>query len=256
VTRAITSDQLWGALDRIAGQLSRDDQALGLLALGSCGADTHRLDAYSDLDFFVIVEEMAKARFIADLSWLQTGSPLVFAHRNTQDGWKTLALNGVFCEFAVFHPSELAHIPFSAGRWVWLREGVDPGLGAPQTDPTPEDPVWLVREALTNILIGLKRYLRGEKLAAWQCVGVDGFGLVCRYLKACGANTAEGDRFNPWRRLEVTHPDLSATLHHVLRDTSIPRVARELMALLDDEHGDVLHLKAEIQSHLGWCDAG
>lgn len=37
--------------------------------------------------------------------------------------------DGVFCEFAVFEPHELAPIPFAPGRWVWRRDELDPTLG-------------------------------------------------------------------------------------------------------------------------------
>ena len=44
-------------LDEIGQFLKDSNQALALLALGSCGTERERLDQYSDLDFFVIVKD-------------------------------------------------------------------------------------------------------------------------------------------------------------------------------------------------------
>jgi hypothetical protein len=251
----MTPARLLSGLDAIAQSLSVRPQALALLALGSCGVDKHRLDAFSDLDFFVIVEESAKADFIADLDWLNSGSPRVFAHQNTRDGWKTLDADGVFCEFAVFHSGELAAIPYAPGRVVWCRDGFDTSILAPTPRTPNEDAKWLRREALTNLLIGLKRYLRGEKLAAWRCIGVDAADLACRALKAMGPSKAEADLFNPWRRLELTHGDLARTMETALKSNHEPTVARYLLQMLAHPTDDT-SLTDQIQAHLELCDAG
>ncbi|MFN8449839.1 MAG: hypothetical protein U0521_14955 [Anaerolineae bacterium] len=46
---------LLARLDAIGAALERSSEALALLALGSVGLETDRIDAYSDLDFFAIV---------------------------------------------------------------------------------------------------------------------------------------------------------------------------------------------------------
>ena len=43
-------------LDEIGGSLAQSGHALALLGLGSVGEELHRLDQYSDIDFFVIVD--------------------------------------------------------------------------------------------------------------------------------------------------------------------------------------------------------
>jgi hypothetical protein len=59
---SITRERLLLGLDGIAASLASRPQALALLALGSCGVEVARLDRFSDLDFFVIVEEPAEVR--------------------------------------------------------------------------------------------------------------------------------------------------------------------------------------------------
>ena len=110
--------RLLARLDAIGAALAKSGRAQALLALGSVGRDTERLDDCSDLDFFAIVEPGAKAAFLDDLGWLADIAPVAYAYRNTVDGYKLLYDDGVFCEFAVFEPAELARIPYAPGRLV------------------------------------------------------------------------------------------------------------------------------------------
>ena len=82
--------RLLARLDQIAESLANRTGTLALLGLGSVGRDLERLDRYSDLDFFVIVEPGQKARYIDRLDWLEAIAPLAFSFRNTVDGHKAL----------------------------------------------------------------------------------------------------------------------------------------------------------------------
>jgi hypothetical protein len=248
---SITRERLLLGLDGIAASLASRPQALALLALGSCGVETDRLDDFSDLDFFIIVEESAKQDFIESLDWLTSGSPIVFAHRNTRDGCKTLDQDGVFCEFAVFHPAELKHIPFAPGRLVWARDGFDAGVLQPQNNHSQTHKQWLCNEAYCNILIGLKRYLRGEKLSAWRCIAVDAGELVCKAVYS----REQADAFNPWRRLEMTDPNLATQIQVLLDGQDLRKMVRALLVLLDGLGTPPLALIQQINLHLDQCDA-
>lgn len=247
----MTPNRLLAGLDAIAATLSNRPQALALLALGSCGLETSRLDAFSDLDFFVIVQEHAKQDFITNLDWLTSGAPLTFAHRNTVDGWKTLDQDGVLCEFAVFHPDELAKIPFAPGRIVWARVGFDPPCLYPSFERDVNDLSWLSIEAMTNILVGLKRYLRGEHLSAWRCICVDAMEQVCLLLRnSCGA-----DPFNPWRRLEADDPAIASQLQQAMSANDAVQVARGLVKILSERPSVPSALLDEVATYLDLCDA-
>src|SRR5512147_698245 len=148
-------------LDTIGRRLAASGHALALIGLGSVGRETDRLDAWSDLDFFAIVEPGHKARYIERLDWLDAAHPLAWHFQNTRDGHKALMDDGVFCEFAVFEPDELEAIPFAPGRIVWKREGVDEALAVPRRAlPAAQlpDETWIVGEALSCLLVGLMRW--------------------------------------------------------------------------------------------------
>jgi hypothetical protein len=158
-------------LDDLGSALSKRSDAIALIALGSVGLDVDRLDDHSDLDFFVIVEDDAKQRYLDAVDWLEAAGPLAFSFQNTVDGRKALFEDGLFAEYAVFTLDELAGSAFSPGRIVWKRPGAPNGLEVPRRSagalPTFDHQVC---EALTNLYVGLHRDARGEKLAAARLI--------------------------------------------------------------------------------------
>jgi hypothetical protein len=204
-------------LEALAQELSTRDDALGLLALGSVGTELTRLDAWSDLDFFVLVREGAKQRYIADLDWLAAAHPLVWHYQNTADGRKALMADGVFCEFAVFETHELRQIPYAPGRLVWRRSEVDPALACPEQPlPARHDSDWCIGEALSNLMIGLRRHARGERLAAMRMIQFHALDRVLEYLESQQPNPqvagSARDPFNIDRRIEMRSPQAAQTL--------------------------------------------
>src|SRR5205814_1150332 len=118
-------------LEQIGRSLEQTDHALAFIGLCSVGEDLYRLDDYSDLDFFVIVQLGAKSEFLTQLEWLSSVRPIVYQFRNTADGYKLLFDDDVFCEFAVFEPDELTKMPFAPGRIIWKRPQVDERISRP-----------------------------------------------------------------------------------------------------------------------------
>lgn len=216
-TRSVTPQVLKDRLASLARELSARDDALALLALGSVGAETERLDAWSDLDFFVLVSDGAKARYIGNLDWLAAAHPVVWHFQNTVDGHKALMADGVFCEFAVFEIHELSRIPYAPGRFVWRRDEVDEGLAHPKWPlPAKQSAEWLIGEALSNLMVGLQRHARGEGLAAMRLVQVHALDRVLEFLelKQPGSHhaTAKRDPFNVDRRVEMRNSQAARAL--------------------------------------------
>lgn len=173
-------------LDEIADRLAGDPLALGLIGVGSTGRHRHRRDEHSDLDFFVIAEE--KEHFLSDLSWL---GPVLWSHRDTRDGAKAL-VGDTFCEFAVFLPEEMTDVKVEGAQVLWAR--ADPPEARDNTPATPDES-WLVNEILSNLYVGLHRWLRGERLSAMRFVQGQALDNL---LILMGAD----DPFAPSRRAE------------------------------------------------------
>lgn len=199
-------EQLLARLDEIGQSLERSHHALALIGLGSVGVELARLDAYSDLDFFVIVESGHKRAYLDDLHWLSTIHPIAYCFPNTEDGYKLLYADGIFCEFAVFEPEELQGIPFAAGRVVWKHPQVPETISQPskqranQRKPNQE---WLLGEILTNLYVGMARERRGERLSAMRFIqgyAVDRLVELADFIET--AQPLVGDPFAAERRFE------------------------------------------------------
>jgi hypothetical protein len=207
-------------LDGIAQRLAAIPQSRALLALGSVGLHTDRVDQHSDLDFFVITTD--KSVLLEDLWWL---GEVQWAHRNTRDGFKAL-VDGVFCEFAVLTSDELHDIAFAPGRVVWARDGFDEQLLVP-TNKEPRDQRWLTDEILSNLYVGLHRWLRGEKLAAMRLIQGEALDHLLMLLGA-------DDLFVPARRAEARLQLPWEVLAGGYEGT--PAAAGAILAMIDDQN--------------------
>ena len=203
-------------LDDIGRSLEKSGHALALIGLGSVGVETERLDAYSDLDFFAIVEKGYKRQYLDNLDWLGSLCPVAYSFRNTEDGYKLLFQDGIFCEFAVFEPAELRAIPFARGRIVWKQPQVEETIGEPVAPgPTASNRTtgWLVGEALTNLYVGLGRFQRGEKLSAARFIQHYAVERILDLSSSIETERKAGkDVFGNERRFEQRFPGVAQEL--------------------------------------------
>ena len=81
-------DLLISRLNEIGSSLARSEKAVALIGLGSAGVELDRLDNYSDLDFFAVVEVGFKREFLDSLVWLSSICPIAYSFRNTPDGYE------------------------------------------------------------------------------------------------------------------------------------------------------------------------
>jgi len=235
--------QLLKRLDEIGVSLSRTQNALALIGLGSVGTEIARLDEYSDLDFFAIVKEGYKADFLQDLTWLSSINPVIWSFQNTSDGYKLLFEDGIFSEFAVFELRELERIPFAPGRVVWAKEGISLDIARPKIETAVRETHstdWLIGEVLSNLYIGLCRYKRGEKLSAYRYVQVF---AVDRILELANRLEKEQSSFpDPFageRRFEERFPGVAKVLPQLMLGyEATQESARNILNLLD-EHFEI-----------------
>jgi hypothetical protein len=237
------TELLLSRLDEIGASLARSGKALALIGLGSVGLELDRLDRYSDLDFFAIVENGRKREFLDDLSWLGNIRPIAYSFRNTPDGYKVLFDDGIFCEFAVFESPELEQIPFAPGRMVWKKDGVPDDLRFPRRpQPSLEERSveWSLGEALTNLYAGLCRDRRGERLAAMRLIQLHAVDRLLELAERIDpAAPAPRDPFALERRYEQRHPRIAQALPSFAQgyERSVES-ARAILGFLD-EHFEV-----------------
>lgn len=203
-------------LDAIGQSLARSGHALALIGLGSVGLEQQRLDEWSDLDFFAIVEPGYKQAYIENLDWLLVLGPAAYYFRNTPDGYKFLYADRIYCEFAVFEPDELEKAVYPPGRMVWKRADVPDGWAVPRRGPKPpekSDPAWLLGEALTNLYVGLGRDRRGEKLTALRYIQSYAVDRLLQLVEQTEIEQGAGrDDFDINRRFEQRYPAVAVLL--------------------------------------------
>lgn len=230
---------LLNRLDDIGKNLAQTEGALLLLGLGSVGIERERLDAYSDLDFFVIVKSGFKPRFIDQLDWLASVHPLAYSFQNTKDGHKILFEDGIYGEFAIFEEQEMTKIAYSAGRIVWQNDlFVNLNLGTPRqkTDVArPETVDYALNEALTNLYVGLCRYARGEKLSSVKFVETSAVDNIISILHLVEQEVDYfPDVFGNERRVEKRFPEFAKRIGSMMQGyENVPASALEILAYIE-----------------------
>lgn len=204
-------------LDEIGQSLERNGHALALIGLGSVGVELDRLDSYSDLDFFVIVEPGNKNSYMNNLDWLNNINKIAYHFQNTKDGYKLLFEDGIFCEFAIFEPNELETISLSDSRIVWKMPlvadiHINPHI-SPSVRNQKRDKEWHLGEALTNLYVGMMREKRGENLSAMRFIqgyAVDHLLELAEYIES--PKMVSEDEYAKERRFEQRFSSLSVYL--------------------------------------------
>ncbi len=159
---------------------------------------------------------------------------------NDPNGRKALFDDGLFVEYAIFTAKELRAIPFAGARIVWQRSGtridLTTGAGIPPT--TSRDTVdYHLNEALTNLLVGLHRELRGERLTASRFIQVFAVDHVLALTGLTQPPTSPRDPFDPTRRVETRDPLLIEPLRHMNAGYEHNREsAVAVLAWLTDHH--------------------
>ena len=201
-TRRLLLDRL----DAIARSVSTRPDTIALLGVGSVGRDLDRIDEHSDLDFFVVVDDDAKRRYLDDIDWLEEAAPVVYDFENTLDGRKILFADGIYAEYAVFTLHEVTSGTFMPGRVVWQRADAPDGLGDVGAVPAPsplDTPDFHLNEALTNLYVGLHRDARGERLSGMRLIQVHAIDRLLRYVELTNEGLdGQQDAFAVERRAE------------------------------------------------------
>jgi hypothetical protein len=180
-------------LDELGAVLRERGDAIALLALGSVGTDLGRLDEHSDMDFFAIVDDGAKQRYLDAIDWLEALHPVAYSFENSVDGRKVLWGDGLFAEYAVFTLDELRAGSYDGARIIWERDDAPSGLentGRPLPPSPYSTPHYQLNEIVTNLYVGLHRELRGERLAAMRLIQVHAIDRLLTYLDLTGEATA------------------------------------------------------------------
>jgi len=183
-------------LNEIIALNQNNPDVLAFIGLGSMD-ETWRLDEYSDVDFFIIVNPSLKPLFYNDVSWLNV-SPIALWFQETMDGLKVVYEDGILLEFAIFTLDQLPHIEESGGKIYYLKEGINASdimIRKPNTMKFDFEKT--LNMLYAHCYIGMMRERRGEHVAAHTMIQVYAAHEFCELC-----NPSVDDRFVVERRIE------------------------------------------------------
>jgi hypothetical protein len=244
----MTSEAYAEFTERLRERLAGDERVVGLVALGSMAAVDYEPDEWSDHDFFVIVEAGEQERFRTDFSWLPDSERVAFSFRETEHGVKVVYDDGHLLEFAVFDDRELDLARVNRYRVLVDRGDLERRMGELRaatvraSEAAARDDAWLFGQFLTNLLVGVGRFRRGERLSGHVFVKSHAashlLALLARHLRAERASLL--DDLDAWRRFDLVHERLGREIDALLVEP-VPAAASGLLDLAARELG---HLPA------------
>lgn len=204
----------------LTATLMADPRVVGLIALGSMAEQDYTPDRWSDHDFFVITKPGAQEAFRTDLAWLPDHQRIAFRLREGPHALRVVYDSGHILELVVFDADELNGA--YANRYRVLIDRGDMAArmaavvartveGAQQGEDGDEFNLGMF---LVNLLVGVGRYYRGERLSGHTYVKVYGqdhlLRLLGKYVPAPQRSLL--DNLAPSRRFEQVYPELGAEL--------------------------------------------
>lgn len=241
-------------LVQIGQSVEAHEHGLALLGLGSVGIETERLDEYSDLDFFVICKEGFQSEFLNDIGWLSDIAPVSYCFQNTDDGYKLLFNDGVFCEFAIFDMKQLRDAAYAPGRIIWKSSDLPDDITCPAvcSNEKPVSNEFLLGELMTNLYVGMCRYRRGEVLSAMRFIQVYAFDRLIALLPQIeDPAKADIDPFTPDRRFEQRFPTAALQINEMLGGyQAVPQAAEAMLDFVATHFSVSEALSAEIRNLL------
>lgn len=220
-------------LDRLAEIARGDAHVLGLVGFGST-ANLERVDEWSDHDFAWVTVTGAEDRFRHDLSWLPDADRIALSVVEWHGGVKVVYDNGHVLEFGIADPAGFAGWLGSSGRVIVDKGGIADALDQVHRSRPPEGAVDAEREirlVLTQLLIGCGRARRGELLSAGRLIREDAVGRLLAVL-ASRHPDPRLDSLDPFRRVELAHPDFAARLAEA-RELPPEPAARAILELAE-----------------------
>lgn len=240
----MTPDAYTEFTERLRERLSRRDRVVGLVALGSMAAADYVPDQWSDHDFFVVVEPGAQAAFRSDLSWLPGHEQIALAFAETEHGVKVLYDDGHLLEFAVFDDAELSLAKVNRYRVLVGQGDLERRMAEVRTETVRSaetgrrDDLWLLGQFVTNLLVGVGRYRRGERLSGNAYVRSHALShllvLVARHVPA--ERAALLDDLDATRRFDMVYPEIGREIDAALCEP-VPVAAARLLDLARRELG-------------------
>jgi hypothetical protein len=224
----------------LTARLERHSDVIGLVAVGSMAEQDYPPDEWSDHDFYVIVRPGVQERYRDHYDWLPDAQAIVWAFRETAHGVKVLYRSGHLLEYAVFDTDELKLAKANRYRVLVDRGGIEARMSQIEHETaswaSETSDAFHAGQFLTNLLVGVGRYRRGEVASAHLFVKAQALRHLLRLLVRHVASEQHGlaDNIDPTRRFERVYPVLGQALRAAML-CEVPEAAGRMLALFETE---------------------
>lgn len=200
------------------------DDVLGLVAVGSMAQLDYMPDEYSDHDFFLVVKSGHQGFYRKNFAWLPNAEQIVLSFTETQHGVKVIYKSGHLLEFAVFDEEEVYLAKVNRYRVLLDLSDIEKRMGEVRDQTGNGETIqdmsdeYLVGQFLTNLLVGLGRYWRGEKISAHHFIKSHALNrlviLVEKHLPSERKCLLDNIAHN--RRFEFVYPKIGREIEQIL----------------------------------------
>ena len=215
-------------IDEIAAVAGDHDQIIGLVALGSTADESRSPDEWSDHDVWVITKDGAATEVRDDPNWLPDADRIVGHFVETVHGRSIVYADGHLVELAVFEDHELEIARANDFRVLYDAGGIEDRVAAiaQRTRADTADAGadgFAAGRFVTQLIIGLGRYGRGELLSANQLIQELAVASLLQAIAAADDSPSASvlDNLDPHRRFEHVHPAAAARIVAALRQPLI-----------------------------------
>lgn len=208
-------------VEHLTSQARNNPDVIGLVALGSTADASRAPDVWSDHDVWVVTRDGAADALRDDPTWLPDAARIVGHYQETKHGRSVIYDDGHLLELAVFDDQELEVTKANDYRVLYDAGGVAERL-ATIVDRTLSDlvasPDHAAGRFVTQVLIGMGRYGRGEFLSANQLIRELAVSSLLEVVAAAVPSADPGalDNIDPRRRFELAYPELAARIDRAL----------------------------------------
>lgn len=210
-----------------------------MIAAGSTAGVTHPPDEFSDHDFWLMVRDGTEGYFRTAYDWLPETDRIVLTFPETEHGVKVVYDDGHLIEFAAFVKGDLGIIRGNDLRVMLDKDDITAYISTipqqTQDDISANAPtdIYLMGQFLTNLLVGIGRYRRGEKLSGHKLVKMSAIHHLLQLLIRHAAPPDDRiDNLDTFRRIEQVIPEIGAELNALLL-LDMPQAALAQLALVD-----------------------
>lgn len=229
---------------------------IGLAGFGST-ADRSRVDEWSDHDFAWVTVDGAQDRYRHDLSWLPGASDIALSVVEHHGGVKVVYDDGRVLEFGITSLDDFENWAGNRIEVIVDKGGVAEAVAGILSSPLPEgdpDADRAIRLVLTQLLIGVGRYRRGEVLSAGRSIRDEAtaYLLIALGQRLDGARERL-DSLDPRRRFDFVHPEVAARIETALR-LDPESAARTLLDIAEEAYGEGFPARGAdaVRRRLGW----